>query len=88
MPPCWGGYRHVAVNQVCQGAPLGLSGLEVATFDNSGLCCLHPLARIGELGECGREWGCALASHLDAIDLLAVLARTLDDGCHAHVSLG
>jgi hypothetical protein len=73
---------NVAVNQVCEGVALRLSGREVSACTDGCLCTLDLLAGLRELGEGGREWRCAFASNLGAVDVLAVLPWTLDDGCH------
>src|SRR5262249_25596932 len=78
----------VAVNQVSQRMTLGFGGLEVSSLDNGGFGNLNPLASVRELGESSREGRGALSPNLDAIDLLAVLAWTLNDGSHVRVSLG
>src|SRR5262249_30889864 len=58
------------------------------SLDNGGFGNLNPLASVRELGESSREGRGALAPNLDAVDLLAVLAWTLNDGSHVRVSLG
>src|SRR4029453_679555 len=82
----WSFFREniaaVAVNQVGQRMALGFRSREVSALKDGSLSDLNPFASVREFGEGGRERRCSLASNLDTVNLLAVLAWSSDDGSH------
>src|SRR5262245_39075037 len=61
---------------------LGFRSREVSALKDGSLSDLNPLASVREFGEGGRERRGSLASNLDTVNLLAVLAWSSDDGSH------
>src|SRR5215475_6771979 len=61
---------------------LGFRSRAVSALKDGSLSDLNPLASVREFGEGGRERWCSLASNLDTVNLLTVLAWSSDDGSH------
>src|SRR5262245_19018854 len=61
---------------------LGFRSRGVSALKNGSLNGLNLLGSVREFCEGGQERRCSLASNLDTVDLLAVLAWSSDDGSH------